>query len=170
MNKTLTSIALGILTMSAATAFAQGPGYGRGPGYGPCGGGFNCPWAQGGAPAAAPVAPSADPVKAKLDRMSLRLNLSPEQQAQLEPILRERQAMRAAQQQAMRDKMARILTPEQLAQFDQMRAQGGMGPGGGGRCGGGRGFGAGPGYGFGPGTGYGGRPAAPAQDLLNDIP
>ncbi len=164
MNKTLTTIAVGILTLTAASAFAQGPGYGRGMGYGPCGGaGVNCPWAQGGAPAATQGAVPADPVAAKLDRMAARLNLSPEQKAQLEPILRERQAMRAAQQQAVREQVARVLTPEQLAQFDQMRAQGGMGRGGGGGC-------LGPGYGWGPGRGYGGWPSAPAQNPLNDVP
>lgn len=156
MNKTLTRIASGLLALSAATASAQGPAFGPGMGYGPCGGpGVNCPWGQGGPRGAAPGALPADPVKDRLDRMGLRLNLSPEQKAQLEPIFREREAMRTAQRQVMREQAARILTPEQLAQFDQMRAQGGMGRGGGG-CGGGRGFG--PGYGYGPGAGWGAGP------------
>lgn len=170
MNKNLTRIAFGIATLTAASAFAQGPGYGPGSGYGPCGmGGPNCPWAQGDPRGAVPaVTPSGDPVSFKLERMAARLNLSADQKARIEPILRERQTMRLAQQQAMREQMARILNPDQLAQFDQMRTQGGMGRGGGPRCGGWRGFGPAGGYGYGPGAGLGGWPQAPGPTLLGD--
>jgi hypothetical protein len=169
MNKNLTRIAFGIATLTATSAFSQGLGYGPGSGYGPCGaGGPNCPWAQGAPRGAAPATPSVDPVDVRLERMAARLNLTADQKARIEPILRERQALRLAQQQAMREQMARILTPDQLAQFDQMRAQGGMGRGGGPRCGGWRGFGPGAGYGYGPGTGPGGWPPVPGPDLLGD--
>lgn len=170
MSKTLTRILFGIATLSAAAALAQGPGVGPGPGYRPCGApGANCPWAQGGPKGAAQGTTLAiDPVKARMDRMGARLSLSAEQKAQIEPILRERLAMRATQQQAMREQMARILTPDQLVQLDQMRSQGGMGRGGGGRCGGWRGFGPGAGYGYGPGTAFGGWPTTAGPDLLSD--
>jgi Spy/CpxP family protein refolding chaperone len=162
MNKTLAALALGLLTASASSAFAQPPGYGPGAGYGPCGG-ANCPWAQGGAPRGPMNA--GDPAQAKVERMAARLNLTPEQKAQIEPIIRERQEMRTAQQNAMREQMARILTPEQIAQFDQMRAQrgGGRRGGGGGPCWGGAGFGPGAGYGYGPGMGYGPGASLPSE-------
>jgi len=162
MNKTLTALALGLLTASASSAFAQPPGFGPGAGYGPCGG-ANCPWAQGGAPRG-PMN-SGDPAQVKVERMAARLNLTAEQKAQIEPIIRERQEMRTAQQNAMREQVARILTPEQIAQFDQMRAQrgGGRKGGGGGPCWGGSGSGPGAGYGYGPGMGYGPGGALPSE-------
>ena len=115
--------------LAAGTAMAQQPGYG--PGYGPCGRaqgmGPGANWAKG------------DWVQNRLDRMSMRLNLSPEQKTRLEPILRQRQELRTAQQAAMRQEIAAILTPEQRAQFEQ------VGPGRGRWMGRGMGYGAGPG-------------------------
>ena len=101
--------------------------------------GFPCPRAQGMWPGGGNTTGAAAP--SQLDRMAWRLNLTPEQQAKLEPILRQRDELRAAQRQAMRNEIAAILTPEQLALFDQ------MGPGRGGRMGRGMGPGGGPGWG-----------------------
>lgn len=53
-----------------------------------------------------------DLVAAHLDPMARRLNLTSEQKAKLEPIIRQRQAVR--------DEVAVIPTPGQIAQFDQM--------------------------------------------------
>ena len=89
-------------------------------------------WAAGAGTTAVTAPP------ARLERMAWRLNLTPEQKAKLEPILRQRDEMRTAQRQAMRQEIAGILTPEQLAQFEQ------MGPGRGGRMGRGMGPGMGP--------------------------
>jgi Spy/CpxP family protein refolding chaperone len=137
MNKTLIAILSTAILLAAGTATAQQSGPGPGPGSGPC------TWGQGmGRRGGAER--WADPdqaVEAQLERMTWRLNLTADQKARLEPILRERQEMRAAQRQAMRDQIAAVLTPEQLAQFDQ------MGPRRGGRMGAGRG----PGMGRGPG-------------------
>jgi Spy/CpxP family protein refolding chaperone len=121
--------------LAAGAAVAQpmgyGPGYGAGygPGYGPCwraqGAGPKANWGNG------------DWVQSRLDRMAARLNLTPEQKAKLEPILRQRQELRATQQAAMRQDVEAILTPEQRTLYQQ------MGPGGGRSQG--RGFGYGPG-------------------------
>lgn len=135
MNSTLTArtTLFAILTaagLAAGTAVAQQPGYG--PGFGPCARAQGMgPWSNWG---------NGDWVQNRLDRMALRLNLSPEQKARLEPILRQRQELRMAQQASMRQDIAAILTPEQRAQFEQ------MGPGRG------RGMGRGMGYGAGPGA------------------
>ncbi len=102
------------------------------PGYGPCA------RAQGMGPK--PSWGNGDWAQNRLDRMAMRLNLSPDQKAHLEPILRQRQELRAAQQAAMRQEIAAILTPEQRAQFEQ------MGPGQGRRMGRGMGYGGGPGW------------------------
>jgi Spy/CpxP family protein refolding chaperone len=134
MNSTLTArttlfAILAAAGLAAGTAVAQQPGYG--PGYGPCwraqGMGRGANWDSG------------DWVQSRLDRMALRLNLTAEQKAKLEPILRQRQELRATQQAAMRQDIAAILTPEQRAQFEQ------IGPGRGGWMGRGAGYGAGPG-------------------------
>jgi Spy/CpxP family protein refolding chaperone len=61
-----------------------------------------------------------DRTQAHLDRMAWRLSLTAEQKAKLEPILRQREETRAAQRQAMRNEIAALLTPDQLAQFDRM--------------------------------------------------
>lgn len=136
MNKTATLTLIAILSsgtlMAAGSSQAQPAGPGHGPGYGPGAQGTPCPrgglgrggWNSG-----------SDPVAARLDRMGWRLSLSEEQKAKLEPILRQRQELRMAQRQQMRDAVAAILTPEQLAQFDHMgpgrgpRMGRGMGPG-----------------------------------------
>ena len=89
----------------------------------------------------------------QLERMAWRLNLTPEQRAKLEPILRQRDEMRTVQRQAMRQEIAGILTPEQLAQFEQ------MGPGRGGW------MGPGMGPGMGQGGGQGWQVPAPAYQL-----
>lgn len=136
-KRTLTATATGIAVLATTVALAQPPGYGPGPGYGP----------------AAQTAPG-DWAQARLDRMAWRLSLTEEQKARLKPILEERQALRTAQRTAMRNQLAEILTPQQVAQFDQMRGQRGGRRFGAGPCrGGGPGFGRGGGYGPGPGFG-----------------
>jgi len=135
---TLAATAIGIAALAAAVASAQPLGYGPGPGYGPPAQstGSNVDWAQ-----------------ARLDRMAWRLNLTDEQKAKLKPIFEEKEALRAAQREAMRKQLAEVLTPEQLAQWDQTRGQRGGGRRlGRGPCGG---QGLGPGMGYGPGPGFG---------------
>jgi Spy/CpxP family protein refolding chaperone len=141
MRSTLTSrttlvAILAAAGLAAGAALAQPPGYapGTGPGYGP--GVGPCGRAQGMGPRA--NWDSGDWVQGRLDRMASRLNLTAEQKARLEPILRQRQELRATQQAAMRQEISAILTPEQRAQFDQ------LGPGRGGWRGRGMGYGPGP--------------------------
>lgn len=122
--------------LAAGTTLAQQavPGYGQGPQQGPC------PWGQGTGRGG--WNDSGDRTASQIERMAWRLNLTPAQKAELDPILRKRDELRTAQRQAMRQEIAGVLTPEQLAQFDQ------MGPGRGGRMG----------RGMGPGMGPGGNP------------
>ncbi len=159
MKKTVSAIVFGVMTATALAATAQPFGYGPGSGYGagyqqgPCAGNpANCPRRQAFAPGAQ-IQPgsAADPVTGRLDRMAARLGLSAEQKARLEPIFRERQQIRRTQRQAMRDQVSQVLTPEQLARFDQMRGQRGKRRGG---CRGGPGYGRSAGYGQGPGFGW----------------
>ncbi len=142
MNKTklATLTLIGLLTAGTALAQQAGPGFGPGAQGGPCPRGQGMGrggWNDGG-----------DRAANQLERMAWRLNLTPEQKAKLEPILRQRDEMRTAQRQAMRQEIAGILTPEQLAQFER------MGPGRGGPMGPGRGPGMGPGMGQGGGRGW----------------
>jgi Spy/CpxP family protein refolding chaperone len=130
-KRTFAASAIGIAALAATIALAQPTGYGPGPGYGPQPQttGSTVDWAQG-----------------RLDRMAWRLNLTNEQKAKLKPIFEQREALRTAQRQAMRNQLAEVLTPAQLAQWDQTRGQ---------RSGTRRGRGLCGGQGFGPGTGYG---------------
>lgn len=142
MNKTKIAALTLISLLTAGTALAQqaGPGFGPGAQGGPCPRGQGMgrgAWNDGG-----------DRAANQLERMAWRLNLTAEQKAKLEPILRQRDEMRTAQRQAMRQQIAGILTPEQRAQFEQ------MGPGRGGRMGRGPGPGRGPGMGQGGGQGW----------------
>lgn len=147
MNKstTLTLIAIlsgGALLAGAGGALAQQSAPGYGPGYGAGAQGAPCP--RGGGKGSGRWNGGGDAVASHLDRMATRLNLTEEQKAKLEPILRQRDEMRRVQRQQMRDEVAAILTPEQLAQFEQM----------------GRGRGGRMGRGMGPGMGQGGGPSA----------
>lgn len=147
MNKstTLTLIAIlsgGALLAGAGSALAQQPAPGYGPGYGAGAQGAPCP--RGGGMGPGRWNGSGDAVVSHLDRMAARLNLTEEQKAKLEPILRQRDEMRRAQRQQMRNEVTAILTPEQLAQFER------MGPGRSGRMG--RGMGPGVGQGMTPTT------------------
>ena len=147
MNKssTLTLIAIlsgGALLAGAGNSLAQQPAPGYGPGYGAGAQGAPCP--RGGGMGPGRWNGSGDAVASHLDRMAARLNLTEEQKAKLEPILRQRDEMRRAQRQQMRNEVAAILTPEQLAQFER------MGPGRSGRMG--RGMGPGLGQGMTPTT------------------
>jgi Spy/CpxP family protein refolding chaperone len=141
-QRTLLASAIGIAALAATVALAQPPAPGPAAGTGPV----------------PPTATTPDWAQARIDRMGWRLNLTPEQKTKLKPIFEQRQALRNAQRQAMRKQVAQILTPAQLAQWDQMRAQRGLRRGAG-PCRGGRGFGPGQGYGlghgYGPGRGYG---------------
>jgi Spy/CpxP family protein refolding chaperone len=149
MNKTATLTLIAILSsgalMAAGNSMAQQAGPGYGPGYGPGAQGFPCP--RGGRMGPGAWNTGGDPVTTRLDRMAWRLNLTDAQKAKLEPILRQRQEIRTAQRQQMRHEVAAILTPAQLAQFDQ------MGPGRGGRMG----------RGMGPGWATGGNAPSPAN-------
>jgi len=146
-KRTLLGSAIGIAALAATVALAQPPAPGPAAGTGP----------------APPTGTTPDWAQVRIDRMGWRLNLTPEQKAKLKPIFEQRQALRNAQRQAMRKQMAQILTPAQLAQWDQMRAQRGWRRGGG-PCRGGQGFGPGRGYGrgrgYGPGPGMGYGPGA----------
>jgi Spy/CpxP family protein refolding chaperone len=113
-KRALAASAMGGAALAATIALAQPPGYGPGPGYGP---------------PAQTAGGNADWVAARLDRMGWGLGLTAEQKAQLKPILEERLAMRSAQREAMRKQLAQILTPAQLAHWDQMRGQRGRGRG-----------------------------------------
>jgi Spy/CpxP family protein refolding chaperone len=140
-KRTLIAAALGVASVAATVALAQPPAAG-----------------PGSAPPAQATSTNYDWVQARLDRMAWRFNLTDEQKAKLKPILEEREALRTTQRQAMREKLAQVLTPAQLAQWDQMQARRGWHRGGKfgrGPCGGGQGFGGGPGRGYGPGMGYG---------------
>jgi Spy/CpxP family protein refolding chaperone len=136
-KRTLVASAIGIAALAATIALAQPPGYGPGPGY---------------ASPAQPAGSTGDWAQARLDRMAWRLNLTEEQKAELKPIFEEREALRAAQREAMRKQLAEVLTPAQLAQWDQMRGQRKGPRRGRGPCAG-KGFG--PGLGYGPGPGFG---------------
>jgi len=138
-KRTLVASAIGIGALAATIALAQTPGDGAGPGYGPPAqaAGSNADWAQ-----------------TRLERIAWRLNLTEEQKVKLKPIFEEQAATRAAQREAMRTKVAGVLTPAQLAQWDQMRGpKGRREPCGGKGFGPGRGYGQGMGYGPGPGVG-----------------
>jgi Spy/CpxP family protein refolding chaperone len=140
-KRTVLAAAIGIAALAGAVALAQPTGYGPVPGY---------------SPAAQSANTNVDRVQARIDRMAWRLNLTDEQKAKLKPIFEERQALRIAQRKAMRDKLAQVLTPEQLTQWEQMRGPKGGRRFGGGPCRGGKqGFGPGRGYGYGPGMGPG---------------
>jgi Spy/CpxP family protein refolding chaperone len=142
-KRTLFASAIGTAALAATIALAQTPGYGPAPGY---------------SPPAQPMGNNVDWVQARLDRMAWRLNLTDEQKAKLKPLFEERDALRTAQRQVMRNQLAQVLTPAQLAQWDQMRGQQGWRRLGRGPCGGqgsGRGRGYGPGTGSGPGPGFG---------------
>jgi len=140
-KRTFFASVIGIAALAATLALTQPSEYGPGPGDAP--------------PAPAAVS-NFDWVQARLDRMAWRFNLTDEQKAKLKPILEEREAQRIAQRQIMRKQLAEILTPAQLAQWDQMRGQRGWHRPGRRSCGG-KGFGPGPGYGT--GMGYSPGPA-----------
>jgi Spy/CpxP family protein refolding chaperone len=118
------------------TAPTSAPGFQAGP----------CPWRQGQGRGG--WNGTGDRVASQMDRMAWRLNLTADQKARLEPILRKREELRTAQRQAMRQEIAAILTPEQLTLFEQ------MGPG--------RGRGMGPGAAFGTAVPTPTPPSAPA--------
>jgi len=136
-KRTFAASAIGIAALAATIALAQPPGYTAGPGYGR---------------SAQSAGSNVDWVQTRLDRMAWRLNLTDEQKAKLKPIFEQRKVLRTAQRQAMRNQLAEVLSPAQLAQWDQMRGQRSGTRRGRGPC---AGQGFGPGSGYGPGTGFG---------------
>jgi Spy/CpxP family protein refolding chaperone len=136
-KRTFAASAIGIAALAATIALAQPPGYPAGPGYGPPtqSTGNAVDWAQ-----------------ARLDRMAWRLNLTDEQKAKLKPVFEQRKALRTVQRQAVRNQLSEVLTPAQLAQWDQVRGKRSGTRRVRGTC---VGQGFGPGSGYGPGTGFG---------------
>jgi len=165
MKKTLIASALGLMAMSA-TLTAQACGcFGPGQGPGRCSMMQADPYLGGGGRGPRGVNPGGG-IDSHLARMTAMLGLSPEQQNEMRAILEAqeatRQAMRGAMQDAMREQVDAILTPEQRVQHHQLmqaRDQS-FGGRGGGRCGHGRG----PGQGWGPGAGFGPVPPASPGD------
>ena len=164
MNKTITAIAIGLMTAASTAVLAQPPGWGYGPGYqqapataarpGP-GYGRGPGWGMPGA--------AGQSVSGRADYLADQLNLSADQKTRIQGILEEQRAMRAGMRGATHERIAAVLNEEQRAKLDQMRGSGkgrqgswGGGPG----MGRGMGYGPGPGYGggtgSGPGPGYGG--------------
>jgi hypothetical protein len=144
MKKLFTAIAFSVLTATAITAAAQSPDCGVGRGLSPCyqqgpGAGYG-PGRQGGQVSVE------DRIDRRVGRLTARLNLSNEQQAQVRTILQEQAGKGAASWEETHNRIAGVLNDEQRAQFEQWRAQ---------RGGGGRGMGRGPGYGSGAGYGQG---------------
>ena len=162
MNKTITAIAIGILTTASATALAQTPGWGYGPGF--------------GQPAASTAQPApgygpgqmrgmrGDPaqrISRRVDYLAGELSLNDDQKTRIQGILEEQNAKRMRMRGETHDLIAGVLSDEQRVKFDQIRAnfgqgrQGGWGRGG--PCGGpgmGYGQGMGRGMGYGPGPGF----------------
>ncbi len=72
--------------------------------------------------------PSAEEVaKMRTQRMTEKLNLNPEQQKQIAQLNLEqarKAEARQAERQSMQERMKKILTPEQYAKWEQMKAQG----------------------------------------------
>jgi Spy/CpxP family protein refolding chaperone len=130
-TKIVTLTLVTLLASGSALAQQADPGYGQGPQQGPS------PRGQG-MDRTGKNDDGERPAN-QLERMTRRLDLTPEQKAKLEAILRQHEELRAAQREAMRKEVAAILTPEQLAKFEQ------KGPGRGGRMG--RGMGSGGGQG-----------------------
>ena len=151
MKKLFTALAFSVLTATAITAAAQSSDCGVGRGLSPCyqqgpGAGYG-PGRQGGQVSVE------DRIDRRVGRLTARLNLSNEQQAQVRTILQEQSGKGAASWEETHNRIAGVLTDEQRAQFEQWRAQ---------RGGGGRGMGRGPGYG--PGAGYGRSPGVGPQN------
>ena len=149
MKKTREILVIGLMSCAAAGAVAQtanpayGPGYGQmpaanwqqpTPGWGR-GSGFQ---GMRGDPA--------QRIEHRLQRIAVRLNLSEEQRTQIKGVLQEQHAKRTALRTETHERIAALLNEEQRAQFEQMRAQRGMGMG---RRGPRQGFGRGPGQGAG---------------------
>jgi len=134
-KRTFAASAIGIAALAATIALAQPIGYGPGPGYGR---------------SAQSAGSNVDWVQTRPDLTAWRLNLTHEQKAKLKPVFEQREALRTAQRQAMRNQVAEVLIPAQLAQWDQMRGQRSGTRRGCGPC-----SGQGSGTGYGPGTGFG---------------
>ena len=151
MKKLFTALAFSVLTATAITAAAQSPDGGQGRRMGPCyhhdpGAGYG-PGPQGGQFSAE------DRINHRVERLTARLNLSTEQQAQVKTILQEEDTKLAASWKETHDRIAAVLNDQQRAQLEQWRAQHGAG---------GKGMGRGPGYG--PGGGYGPGPGVGSQN------
>jgi protein CpxP len=64
----------------------------------------------------------------RLDRMTKRLDLTDEQRAQVQTIMEEKQAAPGLTREDMRERIAAVLTEEQLDTLAQMRERRGGGP------------------------------------------
>ena len=177
MKKTVVAIGIvGLMALTAATAFAWGPGFGRGMGMG-----YGPGYGYGPGPTVANL--SADQIakiqKIQSDRFAEMAKFRTEmltRGSEFQVLLREPTldqtkiaakqkeivALQAQMQEkalAARTAVAEILTPEQRAQLPAFGS--GAGPGFGPGFGSGRGFGPGmgmgPRMGFGPGMGFGPR-------------
>ena len=149
MKKTVTALAIGIMTAAGTAALAQPPGWGYGPGYGQApaaaaqpgpGYGRGPGWGGRGDPA--------QRIAGRVDYLTDQLNLSQDQKTKITRILEEQRAKRMGMRGETHDHIAAVLNDDQRAKFDQMKGSG-RGPG----------MGKGPGPGFGPGMGYGAGPA-----------
>src|SRR5512144_729319 len=125
MKKLLTAITVSVMTAMALPAVAQSTDCGMGRGLGPCyqqgpGAGYS-PGRQGG------QISTEDRINRLVERFTARLNLSPEQQAQVRTILQEEDTKLAASWKETHDRIAAVLNDQQRAQFEQWHAQHGVG-------------------------------------------
>ena len=152
MRTTIAAIAIGVMTAASAVALAQAPGWGYGPGYAqnPASAAQPCPGYGPGAMRGMRGDP-AQRIAGRVDFLTGRLSLSEEQKTGIQGILEEQYAKRMGIRGETHDRIAAVLSAEQKAKFDQMRANFGQGR----RGNWGRGAGGGPCKGYGPGMGRG---------------
>jgi len=161
MKKTIAALAIGIMTAASVAVLAQPPGWGYGPGYGQATATTGQPGpGYGRGPGRGMRGEPAQRIAGRVDYLADQLNLSADQKSEVTAILEEQRAKRMGMRGETHDRIAAVLTDEQRAKFDQIRANRGKGrPGVGPGMGRGMGYGPGPGYGrgvgYGPGPGYG---------------
>lgn len=141
MKKILTAIAFGAITATGAGALAQTPGTGYGPGV-PQGVDPGFQQGQGyGSGMRGGRGNPAQRMQRRLQRMTQYLGLSAAQQTQIKAIMEEQQAKRTTLRTETHERISSVLSEQQQAVFEQMRAQRGKGrPGGWGPKGGGKGY------------------------------
>jgi Spy/CpxP family protein refolding chaperone len=155
MNKTITALAIGIMTAASAAVLAQPPGWGYGPGYGQAPATAAQPGpGYGRGPGWGKRSDPAQRIAGRVDYLTDQLDLSADQKTKITGILEAQRAKRMGMRSETHDRIAAVLNDEQRAKFDQIRANRGKGRQGAGP-GMGRGMGYGPGPGYGRGMGYG---------------